>query len=99
MGGILLLLSVGLGLATLVGQVVGWQRSTGSWRQSVVRLLVFVGWGALLLFALFAFVMFHYCEHNCSSALNPRALPIFAGIVVLNLGVLWLALRGISRIP
>ncbi|NNU42428.1 hypothetical protein [Ramlibacter montanisoli] len=99
MGHALFYVSIALGLATFVGQVVGWQRSTGSWRQSLVRFLVFLGWGALLLFGTFAYVMFHYCEHNCTGALNPMALPIFAFIVGLNLGVLRWALRGSSEVP
>jgi hypothetical protein len=95
---VLLATALLLGLAAFAAQVFGWLRSQASTRQHIARLVVLVVWGVASFYLLVVFIFFHYCENNCSSVLNPRALPIFAAIVAVDLAVIWLGLRGLSKV-
>jgi hypothetical protein len=89
-----------LAIAALLGQIVGFVRAKGRSRHPLVRILLIVLWCGALWFLSILFFGFNYCEAGCSDRpLNGPSWLILAGWLVLNVGTLWLALRGIAKLP
>jgi hypothetical protein len=92
--------STALALAGLVGQIIGLAMAKRGRRHLLVRTALLALWCGTLWFLFILLVGFNYCESGCSGRpVNGPTWAIHASWLVLNVGTLWLAFKGIGRLP
>jgi hypothetical protein len=89
-----------LALTGLVAQIVGLAMAPRGRRQPLVRVALLAVWCGALWFLFILLIGFNYCESGCSGRpVNGPTWAIHASWLVLNVGTLWLALKGIAKLP